>query len=148
MKNLAINRLTEFLWPHHDAFRRLLSRQKKVHALQFIVNVFYVYRIKIAYDMLSDRLKDLEEKEDVKKMSDKLLQSIKSLQDTIMKIQAPNMKVLLFFLLFLKPFSFALDYCYYFFHLLILVRRTMKRFLCKNKNKQLFPSKIFFIVNW
>lgn len=51
-------------------------------------------RIKIAYDMLSDRLKDLEEKEDVKKMSDKLLQSIKSLQDTIMKIQAPNMKAI------------------------------------------------------
>lgn len=50
-------------------------------------------RIQIAYDMLSDRMKDIEEREDVKKQSDKLLQSIKSLQDTIMKIQAPNMKV-------------------------------------------------------
>lgn len=56
-------------------------------------NIDVIYRIQIAYDMLSDNMKDIEDREDVKKMSDRLLQSIKSLQDTITKIQAPNMKV-------------------------------------------------------
>lgn len=57
------------------------------------IDCYISYRIQIAYDMLSDRYKDLEEKDDVKKASDKLLQAIKQLQDTITKIQAPNMKV-------------------------------------------------------
>lgn len=43
--------------------------------------------------MLPEKYKDLEEKDDVKKQSDKLLQGIKQLQDTITKIQAPNMRV-------------------------------------------------------
>lgn len=44
--------------------------------------------------MLSDDLKDLEEKEDIKKRENKLLKSIQSLQDTLQKIQAPNMRAL------------------------------------------------------
>ncbi|EFA08076.1 structural maintenance of chromosomes protein 1A [Tribolium castaneum] len=51
-------------------------------------------RIKIDYNMLSDSLKDLEEKDEIKKMADKLLSSIKSLQDTLTKIQAPNMRAI------------------------------------------------------
>lgn len=51
-------------------------------------------RIKINYEMLPDKYKDLEEKDDVKKQSDKLLQAIKNLQDTITKIQAPNLRAL------------------------------------------------------
>ncbi|XP_044268886.1 structural maintenance of chromosomes protein 1A [Tribolium madens] len=51
-------------------------------------------RIKIDYNMLSDTLKDLEEKDEIKKMADKLLSSIKSLQDTLTKIQAPNMRAI------------------------------------------------------
>jgi structural maintenance of chromosome 1 len=51
-------------------------------------------RIKIDYNMLSDNLKDLEEKDEIKKMADKLLNSIKSLQDTLTKIQAPNMRAI------------------------------------------------------
>ncbi|KAF5272683.1 hypothetical protein FQA39_LY07710 [Lamprigera yunnana] len=51
-------------------------------------------RIQIDYNLLSDNLKDLEEKDEIKKMADKLHSSIKSLQDTLTKIQAPNMKAL------------------------------------------------------
>ncbi|KAJ3663668.1 hypothetical protein Zmor_007900 [Zophobas morio] len=51
-------------------------------------------RIKIDYNVLSDNLKDLEEKDEIKKMADKLLNSIKSLQDTLTKIQAPNMRAI------------------------------------------------------
>ncbi|XP_018333295.1 structural maintenance of chromosomes protein 1A [Agrilus planipennis] len=51
-------------------------------------------RIQIDYSQLSDHLKELEEKDEIKKMADKLLNSIKSLQDTLMKIQAPNMRAL------------------------------------------------------
>lgn len=51
-------------------------------------------RIQIDYNLLSDNLKDLEEKDEIKKMSDKLNNSIKSLQDTLTKIQAPNMRAL------------------------------------------------------
>ncbi|RZC33774.1 structural maintenance of chromosomes protein 1A [Asbolus verrucosus] len=51
-------------------------------------------RIKIDYNMLSDNLKDLEERDEIKKMADKLLHSIKSLQDTLTKIQAPNMRAI------------------------------------------------------
>lgn len=47
--------------------------------------------------MLSDTLKDKEEKDEIKKTADKLLNAIKSLQDTLMKIQAPNMKVIVFY---------------------------------------------------
>lgn len=43
--------------------------------------------------MLSDALKDKEEKDEIKKTADKLLNAIKSLQDTLTKIQAPNMRV-------------------------------------------------------
>ncbi|XP_065161475.1 structural maintenance of chromosomes protein 1A [Atheta coriaria] len=51
-------------------------------------------RIQIDYEMLSDNLKDLEEKDEVKKMSDKLQKAINNLHDTLMKIQAPNMKAI------------------------------------------------------
>lgn len=51
-------------------------------------------RIQIDYNIISDNLKDLEEKDEIKKMADKLHNSIKSLQDTLMKIQAPNMRAL------------------------------------------------------
>ncbi|KAF7267293.1 structural maintenance of chromosomes 1 [Rhynchophorus ferrugineus] len=51
-------------------------------------------RIQLDYDMLSDDLKCLEGKDEIKKREDKLLKSINSLQDTLTKIQAPNMKAL------------------------------------------------------
>ncbi|XP_018576283.1 structural maintenance of chromosomes protein 1A isoform X2 [Anoplophora glabripennis] len=51
-------------------------------------------RIKIDYSMLSDNLKDLEERDEIKKVADKLLKSIHNLQDTLTKIQAPNMKAI------------------------------------------------------
>lgn len=44
--------------------------------------------------MLSDNLKDLEEKDEIKRMADKLLNSIKSLTDTLNKIQAPNLRAM------------------------------------------------------
>lgn len=49
-------------------------------------------RIQIDYTLLSENLKDTEE--DVKKVADRLLNSIKSLQDTLTKIQAPNLRAI------------------------------------------------------
>ena len=49
-------------------------------------------RIKIDYSSLSDHLKDIDE-DDYKKAFDKLNKSIHDLQNTIQRIQAPNMKV-------------------------------------------------------
>ncbi|KAI4471080.1 structural maintenance of chromosomes smc family member [Holotrichia oblita] len=51
-------------------------------------------RIQIDYHMLSDTLKDKEEKDEIKKTADKLLNAIKNLQETLTKIQAPNMKAI------------------------------------------------------
>ncbi|KAJ8915816.1 hypothetical protein NQ315_004628 [Exocentrus adspersus] len=51
-------------------------------------------RIKIDYSLISDNLKDLEEKDEIKKMADRLLKSIHNLQDTLTKIQAPNMRAI------------------------------------------------------
>lgn len=59
-----------------------------------MLKFFHHFRIQIDYNLLSDRLKDLEEKDEIKKAADKLLNSIKSLQDTLMKIQAPNMRAI------------------------------------------------------
>lgn len=49
-------------------------------------------RITIDYALLPDNLKDIDE-EDVKKTTDKLTKTINDLQNTIQRIQAPNMKV-------------------------------------------------------
>ncbi|XP_045462498.1 structural maintenance of chromosomes protein 1A [Harmonia axyridis] len=51
-------------------------------------------RIKIDYNMLSENLKELDEKDEIKRMADKLLNSIKSLTDTLNKIQAPNLRAM------------------------------------------------------
>ncbi|CAG9764910.1 unnamed protein product [Ceutorhynchus assimilis] len=51
-------------------------------------------RIQIDYSQLSDNLLDLEEKDEVKKRESKLLKAIASLQETLQKIQAPNMRAL------------------------------------------------------
>lgn len=50
-------------------------------------------RITIDYSSLSDHLKDIDE-DDYKKTSDKLNKSINDLQNTIQRIQAPNMKAI------------------------------------------------------
>lgn len=49
-------------------------------------------RITIDYGLLPENLKDVEE-EDIKKTTDKLTKIINDLQNTIQRIQAPNMKV-------------------------------------------------------
>lgn len=49
-------------------------------------------RITIDYALLPENLKDVEE-EDIKKTTDKLTKIINDLQNTIQRIQAPNMKV-------------------------------------------------------
>lgn len=51
-------------------------------------------KILLDYGVLSDHLKDVEDPDDVKKQGDKLLHSIKSLQDTLTKMQAPNIRAL------------------------------------------------------
>ncbi|KYN33787.1 Structural maintenance of chromosomes protein 1A [Trachymyrmex septentrionalis] len=50
-------------------------------------------RITIDYTLLPDNLKDVEE-EDIKKTTDKLTKIINDLQNTIQRIQAPNMKAI------------------------------------------------------
>jgi hypothetical protein len=54
----------------------------------------------IDYTQLPDNLKELDEPEDVKKMGDRLNRAITELQNTIQRIQAPNMRVsvLIFYL--------------------------------------------------
>lgn len=49
-------------------------------------------RITIDYAFLPENLKDVDE-EDIKKTTDKLTKIINDLQNTIQRIQAPNMKV-------------------------------------------------------
>lgn len=49
-------------------------------------------RITIDYGFLPENLKDVDE-EDIKKTTDKLTKIINDLQNTIQRIQAPNMKV-------------------------------------------------------
>ncbi|XP_046405927.1 structural maintenance of chromosomes protein 1A [Ischnura elegans] len=51
-------------------------------------------RIQIDYTLLSENLKDLDEPEDVKKHGDRLARQINELQETIKKIQAPNMRAM------------------------------------------------------
>lgn len=51
-----------------------------------------VKKITIDYALLPENLKDVEE-EDIKKTTDKLTKIINDLQNTIQRIQAPNMKV-------------------------------------------------------
>lgn len=48
-------------------------------------------RITIDYALLPENLKDVEE-EDIKKTTDRLMKIINDLQNTIQRIQAPNMK--------------------------------------------------------
>lgn len=62
-----------------------------ISAIEIVTINFF--RIQIDYHMLSDTLKDKEEKDEIKKTADKLLNAIKNLQETLTKIQAPNMKV-------------------------------------------------------
>lgn len=76
---------------------QLYEREARLVLQAFTLLALYnlkISRIQIDYSMLSDDLKDLEEKEDIKKRETKLLKGIQSLQDTLQKIQAPNMKAL------------------------------------------------------
>lgn len=52
-------------------------------------------RITIDYALLPENLKDIDE-DDIKKTTDKLTKTINDLQNTIQRIQAPNMKVCTF----------------------------------------------------
>lgn len=59
-----------------------------------VIVEFYFYRIQIDYESLTENLRDLDEPDEIKKMTDRLEKSIFSLQQTVDKIQAPNMRVL------------------------------------------------------
>ncbi|CAG9786992.1 unnamed protein product [Diatraea saccharalis] len=51
-------------------------------------------RIRVDYRSLSEALKDLEEPDEIKRKADKLQKAINSLQNTVDKIQAPNMRAM------------------------------------------------------
>lgn len=52
-----------------------------------------IIRIRVDYSTLSDELKELEESDEIKRKGDKLQKAINTLQNTVDKIQAPNMRV-------------------------------------------------------
>ncbi|CAG5045613.1 unnamed protein product [Parnassius apollo] len=51
-------------------------------------------RIRVDYRSLSESLKELEEPDEIKRKGDKLQKAINSLQNTVDKIQAPNMRAM------------------------------------------------------
>ncbi|XP_049873600.1 structural maintenance of chromosomes protein 1A [Pectinophora gossypiella] len=51
-------------------------------------------RIRVDYSGLQESLKDLEEPDEIKRKADKLQKAINSLQNTVDKIQAPNMRAM------------------------------------------------------
>ncbi|KAJ8722343.1 hypothetical protein PYW08_004745 [Mythimna loreyi] len=51
-------------------------------------------RIRVDYSSLSENLKELEEPDEIKRKADKLQKAINSLQNTVDKIQAPNMRAM------------------------------------------------------
>ncbi|CAH2980605.1 unnamed protein product [Chilo suppressalis] len=51
-------------------------------------------RIRVDYRSLSEGLKDLDEPDEIKRKGDKLQKAINSLQNTVDKIQAPNMRAM------------------------------------------------------
>lgn len=58
---------------------------------------FLLLRIRVDYRSLSENLKELEEPDEIKRKADKLQKAINSLQNTVDKIQAPNMRVRLYY---------------------------------------------------
>lgn len=54
------------------------------------------FRIRVDYSSLSENLKELDEHDEIKRKSDKLQKAINTLQNTVDKIQAPNMRVTTF----------------------------------------------------
>ncbi|XP_035439690.1 structural maintenance of chromosomes protein 1A [Spodoptera frugiperda] len=51
-------------------------------------------RIRVDYSSLSENLKELEEPDEIKRKADKMQKAINSLQNTVDKIQAPNMRAM------------------------------------------------------
>ncbi|XP_022814117.1 structural maintenance of chromosomes protein 1A [Spodoptera litura] len=51
-------------------------------------------RIRVDYSSLSENLKELEEQDEIKRKADKMQKAINSLQNTVDKIQAPNMRAM------------------------------------------------------
>lgn len=59
----------------------------------FCIVVVGIIRIRVDYSTLSDELKELEEADEIKRKGDRLQKAINTLQNTVDKIQAPNMRV-------------------------------------------------------
>lgn len=55
--------------------------------------MFYVYRITVDYSSLPDHLKDLEDADDIKKVTDKMAKTLAEQSMKLQKIHAPNFKV-------------------------------------------------------
>ncbi|XP_026761933.2 structural maintenance of chromosomes protein 1A [Galleria mellonella] len=51
-------------------------------------------RVRVDYSALADGLRDLDDPDDIKRKADKLQKAINSLQNTVDKIQAPNMRAM------------------------------------------------------
>ncbi|KAJ0176378.1 hypothetical protein K1T71_007557 [Dendrolimus kikuchii] len=63
-------------------------------ALDCPIGVEFFPLIKVDYRSLSENLKDLDEPDEIKRKADKLQKAINTLQNTVDKIQAPNMRAM------------------------------------------------------
>lgn len=64
--------------------------------LFFLLCSYYVNRITVDYSSLPDHLKDLEDPDDIKKITDKMAKTMAEQSMKLQKIHAPNFKVYFF----------------------------------------------------
>lgn len=57
----------------------------------------YIYRITVDYSLLPDHLKDLDDPDEIKKLTDKMAKSMAEQSMKLQKIHAPNFKVIKLF---------------------------------------------------
>lgn len=55
--------------------------------------MLHIYRITVDYSSLPDNLKDLEDLDDIKKLTDKMAKTLAEQSMKLQKIHAPNFKV-------------------------------------------------------
>lgn len=59
----------------------------------FLIILHIFYRITVDYSSLPDHLKDLEDLDDIKKLTDKMAKTMAEQSMKLQKIHAPNFKV-------------------------------------------------------
>lgn len=78
--------------------RLFINNIKQKYLYIFLVGLFLIvlyifYRITVDYSSLPDHLKDLEDLDDIKKLTDKMAKTMAEQSMKLQKIHAPNFKV-------------------------------------------------------